>query len=406
MTPSAPSPRYLILVLVLLSSLLVLPGCAGLDAGRDFISGLSDSIFGDDDNAEPPAALTEYTPELQIDTVWQTSVGDGASGQFLKLVLASRDGRLLVAERNGGIQAHNSSTGERLWRTETDYQFSAGPALGLQSAIVGTSQGQVVAFDSFNGEQKWATPVPSEVLAAPVMADSNVIIRTADGHVLSLREADGGILWSMERSVPALSLRGASQPIISDNSVIVGHANGKLEALQQRDGKSLWEATIAMPAGRSEVERLVDLDADPVESRSFLFVSSYQGGTAAVSPLDGDVTWRNKDVSAYTGLSADYRHVYLSNLQGEVLQLDQRTGSALWKQSELRNRRLTSPAIYQNYVVVGDFEGYVHWLSINDGRLLARTRVSDAAIEVKPLVLDDTVYIYSKDGTLAALRAH
>lgn len=397
---------YRYLALLTLSCALLLSGCAGLDAGRDFISGLSESLFGDDDNADPPAPITEYTPEVQIDTVWQTSVGDGAAGQFLKLTTVNRDGRLYVAERNGTVEAHNTSNGELLWRTETDYQISAGPALGLQSLVIGTSQGQVVAFDAFNGEQKWVTPVPSEVLAQPIFARNSVIVRTSDGEIMALREADGGTLWRVEHSVPALSLRGASRPLITDNSIIVGHASGKLEALQLRDGKSLWEATIAMPTGRSEVERLVDLDADPVENRSFAFVSSYQGGTAAVSPLDGDITWRNKDVSAYTPLAADFRHLYLSNLSSEVLQLDQRSGSALWKQTELRNRRLTGPAVYQNYIVVGDYEGYVHWLSQSDGRLLGRSKVSGGPIEVTPLVVDDTVIIYAKDGTLAALRAH
>jgi outer membrane protein assembly factor BamB len=202
-----------------------------------------------------------------------------------------------------------------------------------------------------------------------------------------------------------LSIRGTGAPIVVEGNVIAGSANGKLEALELKGGKSLWEATIAIPSGRSEVERLVDLDVDPVAARGAIYIAGFTGGASSVSEVDGDVLWRNEAVSSYTGLSLDYRHLYISDTQSEVWQLDQRSGASLWKQKDLHNRQLTAAVVYQNYVVVGDLEGYVHWLSTSDGRQLGRTQVSKAAIEAKPVVVDDTVLIYAKDGTLAALRA-
>lgn len=396
--------RYLTLA-TLVAGPLLLGGCAGLNAGRDFISGITDYVMGDDDNADPPAALQEYTPELQLETVWKVSVGTGADEKYLKLIPAVADGTVYAADYKGHLQARNAASGNLAWETDTEYSFSAGPGLGVNTVVMGTNTGEVIGFDRASGEQRWKTDVPSEVQATPVVSRGTVIIRTTDGKILALRESDGGLVWTSEHSVPALSIRGAGTPIIIEGNVIAGAANGKLQALQLNDGKAVWEATIAIPSGRSEVERLVDLDADPAASRGAIYVASFTGGASSVSEIDGDVLWRNEAVSSYTGLSLDYRYIYISDTQGDVWQLDQRSGASLWKQKDLHNRRLTAPVAYQSYVVVGDFEGYVHWLSVTDGRQLARIQVSKAAIEAKPVVVDDTVYIYAKDGTLAALKA-
>jgi outer membrane protein assembly factor BamB len=194
-------------------------------------------------------------------------------------------------------------------------------------------------------------------------------------------------------------------PLVIEDTLIEGYDNGKLMALRLEDGKYVWESSVTIPKGRSEVERLVDIDVDPIESRGVIYTASYNGGTAAVSILDGDVLWRNEAVSSHTGLSQDEQYLYISNSAGHVLQLDKRTGSSLWEQKDLHGRRLTSPVAYQGNVVVGDIEGYVHWLSSTDGRQLARVQVAGDAIDAKPVVVGDTVYIYAKDGTLAALKA-
>jgi outer membrane protein assembly factor BamB len=175
-------------------------------------------------------------------------------------------------------------------------------------------------------------------------------------------------------------------------------------ALRLSDGKYGWETSISIPKGRSEVERLADLDADPIDVSGVIYIAGFHGGVAAVSELDGDVLWRNETISSYTGLSNDLRYLYLSDVSSEVLQLDQRTGASLWKQKDLHQRKLTAPAVYDNYVVVGDFEGYVHWLSTSDGRQLGRVKAADSIIDAKPVVVDNTVYIYARDGTLTALK--
>jgi outer membrane protein assembly factor BamB len=270
--------------------------------------------------------------------------------------------------------------------------------------ILGSSDAEVVALNIETGAVLWKTAVSSEVLSVPVIASGIVVVRTTDGMVIALDEKTGGKRWNYERSVPALSIRGTGSPLIVEENVIGGYDNGKVMALRLADGKNVWETSIAVSKGRSEIERLVDLDVDPIAVNGVIYVASYQGGIAAIAELDGDVLWRNETISSHSGLSNDGRYLYLTDSQSHVMQLDQRSGAALWKQKDLHQRRLTAPVVYENYVVAGDFEGYVHWLSTADGRQLGRVQVTDGPIDAQPIVVDNTVYVYAKDGTLAALK--
>ncbi len=391
---------------------LMLSGCAAYDTVGESISGIKDYFTGGADNADPPNTLTEYSPEVQIDVSWKESVGVGTDEQTLKLVPAVANGRIFAADRDGLVQARDLGSGNLLWEShmedekEEAIEFSGGPGIGVTAVILGSKDAEVIALNVENGTLLWKTPVSSEVLSVPVVADGHVIVRTTDGSVIALNEKTGQKIWSYEHNVPTLTVRGTGAPLVIEDTLIEGYDNGKLMAFRLEDGKYVWESTVTIPKGRSEVERLVDIDVDPIESRGVIYTASYNGGSAAVSILDGDVLWRNEAVSSHTGLAQDEQYLYISNSEGHVFQLDKRTGSSLWEQKDLHGRKLTSPAVYQGYVVVGDIEGYVHWLSTTDGRQLGRIQIADDAIDAKPIVVGDTIYIYAKDGTLAALQAH
>ena len=399
-TPS----RYALPLSALLLS-LTLSGCGTLSHLGESIQDLGNSVFGSSKDSEPPKPLTEYDIEVELEVVWKQSIGVGKDRRFLKLDLAISSDNLFVADKAGLLQARTTETGELLWEQETDYPFSAGPGVGINTLVLGSSNADVIAFNRRSGEELWHTRVSSEVLAIPIIAQNIIIIRTTDGGVIALNETDGQPLWSFEKSVPLLSIRGTGKPLMVDNQIIVGYANGKLVSLDLKTGKINWETTIVIPSGRSEVERLVDLDSDPIEKEGIIYISSYNGGTTAVTKEDGNPLWRNPKLSAYTTLSMDQRYLYMSDAKSDVWQLEQRNGATLWKQESLHFRSLTTPVAYENYVVVGDFEGYLHWLSRSDGRLLNRIKIADEAIDSTPVVINEIVYIYAKDGTLAALKA-
>lgn len=390
---------------LLLLTALSLTACSTMDVVKDSVSGISDYFSGGEDNAEPPAVLTEFNAEIEIEKLWTSSTGVGANEQSVKLAPAIHNQKIITADREGLVQARHLATGDKVWEFETEIKLSGGVGLGSETIILGSSNADVIALNSDTGEKRWSVRVSSEVLAIPVVAKNIVIVRTTDGNVTALNEQTGAKLWSYEHAVPALSIRGTGAPLIVGDKVIAGYDNGKMVALDLKNGKYAWETTISIPKGRSEVERLVDLDVDPLEINDVIYIASYRGGVAAISAADGDAMWRNENVSSHTGLSNDFRYLYLSDSKSHVWQIDQRSGGGLWQQKELHHRHLTAPATYQNYVVVGDFEGYVHWLSSSDGRQLGRIQVSDSPIENKPVVVDDVVYIYAKDGSIAALKA-
>lgn len=400
-------------LLLLLTLFLLLPGCSGgFDTVKDSLSGIKDYFTGGADNADPPNELTEISQEVQAEVIWQEIVGIGADGKTLKLVPAVGAGRIFAADRDGLVQARDVSTGKLLWEVEIEDEaenpvhFSSGPGVGEAVIFLGTNNAEVIALSIENGAVLWKTQVTSEVLAVPAAASGIVVVRTTDGAVIALNEKTGQKSWSYEHTVPPLTVRGTGAPLIIEDTIIEGYDNGKLLVLQLDNGKYVWESSITIPKGKSEVERLVDIDVDPIESRGVIYTASYNGGCAAVSILDGDVLWRNEQVSSYTGMSQDTDYLYVTNPAGHVLQLDKRSGSPLWEQKELHGRKLTSPAVYQNYIVVGDYDGYIHWLSKSDGHQLGRIQVAGDEIDAKPVIDDETVYIYAKDGTLAALRAH
>ena len=314
-------------------------------------------------------------------------------------------GKVITADREGLVEARDAKTGELLWSVEKELPLSGGPGIGSDTIVIGTSNAEVFALNINSGEQLWKVKVSSEVLSVPRIEQRIVIVRTTDGREIALSESTGDEIWAFVKNVPALSIRGSGTPVIDDENVISGYANGKLIALRLEDGKLVWETSIAIPKGRSEVERLVDLDVDPILADGVIFIASYQGGVSAVLGLDGDVLWRNEDVSSFSGLSTDWQYIYLTDTESDVWQLDQRIGASLWRQKDLHQRRLTAPAAYDEFVTVGDFEGYLHWLAVSDGRQLGRIQVTDEPIQAQPVVVDNIVYVYAEDGTIAAYKA-
>ncbi|MEJ2575317.1 MAG: outer membrane protein assembly factor BamB [Gammaproteobacteria bacterium] len=352
-----------------------------------------------------PAELTDLVDPLELATVWRRDLGGGSDGQQLGLRPRLAGGRLYAADHGGDILAMEAETGAVIWRVETGEPLSGGPGVGAGLVLVGTTEAEVFALDIDTGEERWRVRVTSEVLAPPAAAVDTVVVHTLDGRILGLNAADGTERWRYERSIPVLTLRGNGAPVIDGTSVYCGLAGGKVVALDLAKGVPVWEATVTVPSGRSELERLADIDGDPLVYAGVVFVATYQGDVAAVGQGTGNLLWQ-RELSSYSSPSADWRQVYVTDDQGFVWALDANTGSARWRQEALANRRLSGPAaLLGDYVVVGDLEGYVHWLSADDGHILGRARVGSDPISAAPVAGNGVVYVLGQGGELAALRA-
>lgn len=382
--------------------LLLLSGCAGLDVVKDAYNGIGE-YFSGKDSGEPPKELQPLDAKLKLGLLWDASIGKGYDEQYVNLVAAVTEEAVYAVDHRGAMQARKRLNGEKLWSVDTELPFSAGPVAGNGKLVLGTRNAEVVAYNSGDGSLLWKSSVSSEILALPQIAEGIVVVRGNDGRISALNENTGATLWTYERTAPALAVRSRGAPLINDGLVIDGYGSGKLVALRLKDGKTEWEATVAIPRGRSEIERLLDLDSAPVVRGDTVYITGYQGGVAAVSLRDGEVLWRQEKISSHSGLTASRRNLFLTDSSSDVWQLDMRNGGDLWKQADLHQRKLTAPVLVKGRVVVCDFEGYLHVLSEEDGSQLARIRIDDSAVETSPVVFDEVVYVYASSGKLAAV---
>ena len=359
--------------------------------------------FVEESTAEPPTELQPVKAEIEPIEIWTRNVGDGVSEEFLKLRPAYAGQRLFAAEREGEVSAYNLQDGNQLWSVRTELDISGGPGVAEGHVLVGTSDGEVVAFEATRGAVKWRARLSSEVLAAPTGAQGIVVARTNDGKLFGLSLSDGKRLWVYDRSVPVLTLRGTSSPVVTGDLVIAGFDSGRLVALRLANGLPVWERRIAMARGRSELERLVDIDADPIVRDGVVYAVSFQGRVMALDLTTGDTIWQ-RDMSSHSGMGIGPNNVYVTDERSHVWALDRSNSGSLWRQQNLQGRNLTAPGVLSSVVVMADFEGYVHWLSVDDGRIMARTRVG-AGVIAPPVVVDDQVYILDQDGEITAYRA-
>jgi outer membrane protein assembly factor BamB len=370
---------------------------AAVLSGCSFMSG----YLGGEDNTEPPAPLVKLEASAELKRLWSANVGVGYDGQFVHLVPTVIDDYVLAADRKGRVAAYDAVSGKRRWETRVDAPLSAGPGSGEDLVLLGTSDARILALGLQDGEPVWEARVSSEVLSVPRIDRGVVVVQSVDGNVTGLDASDGRQLWVYDRDVPVLTLRGTSTPAVGYGAVIAGFASGKVAALTIDQGFVAWETSVAVPQGRSEIERMVDIDGDPVIMGSAVYVTSYQGRVVVIDAQSGNLGW-TRDMSSYAGLGVDFAQVYITDQNSNVWALTRDSGATVWKQDGLLNRAVTTPAPFNNYIVVGDYEGYVHLLSRYDGSIAGRVRVDSAGIRARPLVVDDTLYVYGNSGKLAA----
>ncbi|NIM28267.1 MAG: outer membrane protein assembly factor BamB [Gammaproteobacteria bacterium] len=361
------------------------------------------NLFDNPDNTAKPAELVDFEPTVQIRTVWQRSVGTGAGKLFLKLRPAIGADRIYAATRDGRVRAFDARTGESLWDTDTDSPLSGGPGVGDGLVLLGTSDGEVLALAEDDGAVKWRARVSSEVLSAPQAIGGVAVARTIDGKLFGLASDDGTRLWVYDRTTPVLTLRGTSSPALAEGAAVAGFDGGQMVAVAMSNGQPLWETRVAVPRGRTELERMVDIDADPLIDGKTVYAVTYQGQLAALDLMSGQVVWR-RDMSSHAGLGIGRDNVYVTDDAGHVWALNRSNSASMWRQAKLEARRLSPPAVFGPYVIVGDLEGYVHWLRQEDGQFAARVRVDAGRIVAAPVATPFAVYVYGSGGELTALQ--
>lgn len=358
---------------------------------------------GAKDTAEPPAELVRFTPEVKVEKRWKVDVGRGTGDYSLTLKPYVTADTIYVVDFKGKLVAINKENGKKRWAVKTNLLISGGLGGNQSLLFLGTRNGELFAFDQKDGQQIWQIDLSSEMLSSPAANEDTLVIHTIDGNLSALRTTDGSQKWSDKHDVPALSLRGNSSPRISANIVVYGTDNGRLIARTLSDGKILWEVPVSVSLGRNELEKLNDVDMMPLIDQGVIYAGAFQGRIAAVSLTRGQILWP-RDKSTYLTLGLDESNLYATDEVSHITAFDRNTGATLWSQDKLHVRSLTTAVPYKDYVVSGDFEGYLHVLGKYDGRFVSRIRLDKSGIATDPVVDGDFIYVLGRSGELFALK--
>ena len=369
----------------------VLSGCSTV---KDMLGGRNK------DTANQPTALVEIAPSVSVSRLWTASAGKGDPRLGIGQRPAIADGRVYAAAVEGGVRAFDLATGAPVWTFPSDLRLSGGPGAGDGLVVVGSLEGDVVALDAATGAQKWTAKVSNEVLAAPAIGGGLVFVHSNDGRLTAFDAGSGERRWFHSADMPALTVRGSGGVTVGPGIVLLASDNGKVTALNATDGNPIWAIPVAEPEGRSELERMVDVDGVPVLDGTVLFATSHKNRTVAIDGPSGQLMW-SSDHGGARGLGLSNSAVVVSDRNGNVVALDRNTGGALWTQRDLLNRNTSAPAVQGDYAVVGDLEGVVHWLRLNDGAFAARQTLG-GAITGQPVVADGIVVVQTSEGQLAA----
>lgn len=365
------------------------------------VAGCSSS---DENEAAQPAELVDFAPVISVDEVWNRWAGDGAGSEsWLRLKPAVDGDAIYVCDADGDCYAYNRHSGDRLWDVSLDLPVSGGVGAGSGYVAVGTLDGLLIVLSGQDGSEVFRQQLTSEVLSSPAIQDDLLVVQSQNGHVFGFDLNTQERKWHYDATLPLLSLRGTADPVINDKVTYAAFANGKVVALDNESGVSLWEKRISIPSGKSDLEKLADVDGTPILDQDTMYAVGFNGFVRAIDLYSGRVRWQ-KEFSSWVGPAFGFGQVYLSLDNGELVALDDRSSSVNWKQESLLNRRLTRPVTLGNYVVVGDFEGYLHFISQLSGTFAERIRIDRDGLLSPPIVVDDTLYIYSSDGTLAAVQ--
>ncbi len=354
------------------------------------------------ENIQPPRELESFTATASVQRLWSRSIGDVGGKPGLSMAAAYQDGRLYVANTRGAIMILDAASGREIERIDTRHSVSTTPGVGDGVIAVGTLDGELLVYDLAGGGERFRARLSSEVLAAPVVAEGRVFVRSIDGRVSAFMLVDGSRSWIQEHLVPPLTLRGNGAPRYDRGYLLVGHDDGRVVALRADDGSVVWQQQVSIAEGRTDLDRLSDVDGDLALDNGVAYAVGHRGQAMAIDIALGTPLW-GRDLSAINGVAIG-PNLFVSDADGKVWALDRSSGDALWSQDALERRWLSTPVFIAGHVAVGDLDGYVHWLRESDGALAARERVSRDAVRAAPIAVGDTVYVMTTGGTLAAYR--
>lgn len=390
--------KWLKQLVALATSTLLLTGCSLFSSEDDVVT-----------MAELPIFEASYKPKI----AWQSEVGTGVEKYYSQLRPTADDDAVYVASREGEVKAFNATTGRLLWSSDfsghesnkfnRSARFSGGVHLAAGTLFIGTENAQVLAIDTKTGDLLWLVNVSGEVIARPTYSAGMVVVHTSRGNLIALDSATGEEVWSLNNKQPKLTLRGSATPVIDQGGVIYGRADGFVAAALLSSGQPLWQLPIARPYGATELDRIVDADMKPVIRNGIIYTLAYNGNLVAIDLLKGEQLWERKQ-SGYSDIALAGSTLYLSDYRGYLFAIDRNTGDEIWVNKELSYRNVTGVSIANQYIVVGDGEGFLHWVDRDSGQFVAQQELDPDGLYMQPFASHKYLYLQTRSGKLIAIE--
>ncbi|OTA15258.1 lipoprotein [Xenorhabdus vietnamensis] len=353
-----------------------------------------------------PKVENQFKPRI----AWDKSVGSGIGQYYSHLSPAWQGSTVYVADRHGVVKALDIDSGKELWATDLSEKagllssrlpalLSGGLTVSGDRLYVGTEKAKVIALDTTSGKVEWDSTVAGEALSRPVVSDGLVLIHTGNGMLQALNETDGSAAWSVNIDTPPLSVRGESAPAVAYGAAVVGGDNGRISAILLSQGQLIWQQRISQVTGSTEIDRLNDVDMTPVISENIIYAMAYNGSLVAMDMRSGQIIWK-RELGSVNDMVITDSNIFIVDQNDRILSLRKSDGVTLWSQNNLLHRNLTAPEMYNGYLVVGDGEGYLHWLNMADGKFVAQNKVDSSGLLSRPVVASDKLMVQAKNGTV------
>ena len=397
--------KFIVRILIIGISPILIAGCSLFEEKQEELANIEKKEEKEDQRKknEPSELKKNFSPSIEVKTLWKKRFGAGLDEYYLKLRPSVKGENLFITDHGGELINVDLKSGKVHWKIkDKNVEYTSSAGLGDEMILVGTGDGRLIAREIESGSLKWIVRTSSEILAAPSAYKGITVVRSADGSVQALDSKTGSEIWNYRREAPRLTLRGNSRSLISDNVVFSALDNGRLVALDLRLGNMVWNKAITVPSGVTDLERMVDLDGDPIITEELIYISSFQGGVTALSKVDGQIIW-SRQISSYNGLARGDRKIFIVDESSVIWALNEEDGISVWKQSELERRFVTDPVFFNNYIIVGDLEGYVHWISAETGEIVNRIRLDKNSILAPAVASKDIVVIRSSSGKTIAM---
>jgi len=347
---------------------------------------------------EPPPPLPVLAASAPLKTASRLDLGH----QFDRTGGPIRDGdRIFVAGSTGTLAAMEAGSTRVLWRVDTKAALSGGVGSGAGVVVVASRKGRLLAYD-YSGKALWQADLGGEAASSPAVSQAIVVVRTVDGKIIGLSPADGTRRWSVTRAMPVLFLHAAGDPVATSDAIYVPFPGGKLLALEPGTGRVLWEAAASVPKGATELERISDITGAPIVDDRMVCAVSFQGRLACFDRTTGGFIWA-QDVPSPYGMTQNLGTIFVTDERGSVRAFRKSDGVPVWSQDKLRGRGLSAPAANERSIVVGDIEGYVHFLDPANGEFVSRIATDGSPVLSRVVAFPGGAVVGTLGGSVVPL---